>query len=83
MRADGYLLKPVSEEEIREEISFVNEVVDKPKNKLEVKCFGHFDVHWNGMPVVFNRKKSKELIDAINAYYGEYMLETDTQRRLA
>ena len=34
------------------------------------------------MPVVFNRKKSKELIDAINAYYGEYMLETDMQRRL-
>ena len=62
VRANGYLLKPVREEDVREEISFVAKVKEPPKERLEVKCFGHFDVRWNGKPVIFNRKQSKELL---------------------
>ncbi|MBO6214626.1 MAG: winged helix-turn-helix domain-containing protein [Lachnospiraceae bacterium] len=34
----------------------------KPEKKLEVKCFGHFDVYYNGKPLIFKRKQSKELL---------------------
>ena len=30
--------------------------------KLEVKCFGYFDVLWQGRPLIFKRKQSKELL---------------------
>ena len=25
-------------------------------------CFGHFDLYWNGEPLIFSRRKSKELL---------------------
>lgn len=33
-----------------------------PKNRLEVRCFGYFDVMWQGQPLIFARKQSKELL---------------------
>ena len=30
--------------------------------KLEVRCFGYFDVLWKGQPLIFARKQSKELL---------------------
>ncbi len=61
VRAQGYLLKPVREEAIREEMSYVPHEAPPPKDKLVVKCFGHFDIFWHGKPVVFQRRQSKEL----------------------
>jgi len=61
VRAQGYLLKPVREEAIREEMSYVPHEAPPPQDKLVVKCFGHFDIFWQGKPVVFQRRQSKEL----------------------
>lgn len=61
VRAQGYLLKPVREEALREELSYVPHEDPPPRDKLVVKCFGHFDIFWRGKPVVFQRKQSKEL----------------------
>ena len=64
VRAHGYLLKPLVAEEVREELA---DLAPAPSaapvpNKLVVRCFGHFDVFWQGRPVMFVRRQSKELL---------------------
>lgn len=63
VKAQGYLLKPVTAEDIKRELDYMT-APDKPEaqDKLVVKCFGHFDVYWHGEPVIFSRKQSKELL---------------------
>jgi len=61
VRAHGYLLKPVREKDIVQELSYVPKKEEAPKDKLVVRCFGHFDIFWQGKPVVFQRQRSKEL----------------------
>ena len=62
MHASGYVTKPVNEVKIKEEIDELeNAVVLTPTKKLQVKCFGNFEVFHNGEPVKFSYQKSKEL----------------------
>ena len=62
LKAHGYLLKPLTEEALKEEISYLPEKKWGGTNeRLEVRCFGHFDVLFNGEPVIFTRKQTKEL----------------------
>ena len=62
MHASGYVTKPVSEEKIKEEIEGLRYPVDLTNTKkLQVKCFGNFEVFFNKEPVKFQRSKSKEL----------------------
>ena len=60
VKAQGYLLKPLTAEAVREELSYLP--VRYEPGKLEVRCFGHFEVFWEGKPLMFQRKKSKELL---------------------
>ncbi len=62
VRAHGYLLKPIKEEDIIKELEYVPGRRRQVMDKLEVRCFGHFDVLWQGKPIIFGRKKSKELL---------------------
>lgn len=58
----GYLLKPVTPEDIRETLDHLNmPPVPVPSRKLRVQCFGHFEVFWHDQPVIFMRKQSKKL----------------------
>ena len=62
MHASGYVTKPVNEVKIKEEIDELEKaVVLTPTKKLQVKCFGNFEVFHNGEPVKFSYQKSKEL----------------------
>ena len=62
MHASGYLTKPVSEEKVREEIKNLRFPIElKFKKPLQIKCFGNFEVFYNGEPLKFQRGKSKEL----------------------
>ena len=62
LHVSGYIVKPVSAERIREELDQLGYTRAKPaSDKLEVRCFGHFEVFWRGEPVLFQRKQSKEL----------------------
>jgi len=67
MHANGYLMKPVTAEDIKKEIEHIvvkkDSVEEKPesKSKLYVQCFGAFEVFFNGKPVEFNRSKAKEV----------------------
>ena len=62
VHASGYITKPVSEERIKEEISELEKTVDlTPTKKLQIKCFGNFEIFYKGEPVKFSYKKSKEV----------------------
>ena len=60
MHASGYLMKPVSAEDVQEEINNIKGVRQKEK-LLTVKCFGNFEVYAKNEKLVFKRLKSKEL----------------------
>ena len=62
IHASGYVTKPVNEEKIKAEIDGLRyPVTIKTTEKLQVKCFGNFEVFINGKPLKFKYLKSKEL----------------------
>ena len=61
LHASGYLLKPVSAEDVQGEIDNIKGVRQTQK-PLEVKCFGHFEVYAKGEKLNFKRSKTKELL---------------------
>ena len=60
LHASGYLMKPVSAEDVQAEIDNIKGVRRKEK-LLTVKCFGNFEVYAKDEKVMFKRLKSKEL----------------------
>ncbi len=61
-RINGYILKPIDAEQIRQELNFLSEPYRKEPGKLQARCFGSFEIYWEGKPVAFGRKQTKELI---------------------
>jgi two-component SAPR family response regulator len=62
IHAQGYIMKPLTTEAIREELNAVPVSAAPEPDKLQVRCFGHFEVFWQGEPVIFIRKQTKELL---------------------
>ena len=60
LHASGYLMKPISAEDVQNEIDNIKGVRKKEK-LLEVKCFGNFEVYVKHEKLVFKRLKTKEL----------------------
>ena len=60
LHASGYLMKPISVEDVQGEIDNVKGVRKKEK-LLEVKCFGNFEVYVKGESLSFKRSRTKEL----------------------
>jgi two-component SAPR family response regulator len=62
LHASGYLMKPISAEDVQAEIDNIKGVQQKEK-RLRVKCFGNFEVfaYANDEPLQFKRSKTKEL----------------------
>ena len=61
IHASGYLLKPISAEDVQKEINVIKG--RKSENGiLKASCFGNFDVSCNGEKLAFKRTKSKELL---------------------
>ncbi len=61
MHATGYLLKPVTEEAVSRELTFIyNE--QQAVSRIQIKTFGGFDIYVDGQPVRFGRAKAKELL---------------------
>ncbi len=59
---NGYVLKPIDAEQIRRELDYLMEPYQQEPGKLQVRCFGYFEVFWQGKPVSFGRKQTKELL---------------------
>ena len=60
LHASGYLMKPISAEDVQVEIDNIKGIrqTEKP---LKVSCFGHFEAYVNGKKLTFKRSKTKEL----------------------
>lgn len=61
----AYLLKPVDDNELREALANLRKPVSQTQpdsKKLDVKCFGNFEVFVDGKTVRFSRQKGKELL---------------------
>ena len=62
LHASGYITKPVNESKIKNELDNLRYPISiKATKKLQVKCFGNFEVFSHGVPVKFQYSKSKEL----------------------
>ncbi len=61
MHATGYLLKPVTAEALRRELTFAYGEALRQK-RVRAQTFGGFDIFVDGRPVTFKRAKSKELL---------------------
>lgn len=59
--ASGYLLKPLKPESLREALHNLRTPVQYSSDRLQVQCFGNFEVFYNGRPLHFSRTKAKEL----------------------
>lgn len=63
LRASGYVLKPVSEENVIEELENLrNPVKEEDNNRIRVQTFGNFEIFVNNEPLTFRRSKSKEIL---------------------
>ena len=60
LHASGYLMKPVSAEDVQGEIDNIKGVRQKEK-VITVKCFGNFEIYVKDEKLAFKRLKSKEL----------------------
>ena len=60
LHASGYLMKPISKEDVQAEIDNIKGVKQKEK-LLKVHCFGDFEVYAREEKLVFKRLKTKEL----------------------
>ena len=59
--ASGYLLKPVQKKDVENAFDHLRTPVVS-KKKLQIRCFGNFEVYSNGKPIVFGRSRSKEIL---------------------
>lgn len=62
LHASGYVLKPVNKAKVKEEFEQLRYPVElKHSAVLQVKCFGNFEVFFEGKPLDFSYSKSKEV----------------------
>ncbi|MBQ9060598.1 MAG: response regulator [Firmicutes bacterium] len=62
VHAQGYIMKPLTVEAVREELSAIPSLTLPSADRLQIRCFGHFEVFWQGEPLLFQRRQTKELL---------------------
>ena len=64
MHASGYIMKPVTAQKVLHELEDLRHPLSQQAGaKLQIKCFGNFDVSLpDGTPLYFQRAKSKEML---------------------
>ena len=60
IHASGYLLSPVSAEDIQRELTHIKGA-SLSVTPLTVRCFGSFEMYFDGIPISFKRSKTKEV----------------------
>lgn len=61
LHASGYLLKPITALAVQKEIDYIKNI-KRSESLLTVKCFGNFEVLYNGEILPFKRTRTKELL---------------------
>ena len=62
LRASGYVMKPVTAENIRVELDNIALPLSRMPDGLWVRCFGSFEVFWERRPLRFARRQTKEML---------------------
>lgn len=66
LRASGYLVKPVTSEDIQRELPLLRFPleIEEPKaaDQLVIRCFGDFQATYQGEPIQFSYQKTNELL---------------------
>ena len=72
LHVSGYLMKPITPEAVQKEIDHIkgNKAAEK---LLTIKCFGNFEVLYNGEVLPFKRKKAKEFLAVLTDRNGAGM----------
>ena len=80
MYCSGYLMKPITENDLRTALQHLRYSVAKDTKRIELRCFGNFDVLCDGKPVAFKYKKTRELLAYLTDRNGA---EATTQEIMA
>ena len=80
MYCSGYLMKPITEDDLRKALKNLRHPVQERKKHIELRCFGNFDVLCDGKPVAFKYKKTRELLAYLTDRCGA---EATTQEIMA
>ena len=78
--SSGYLLKPISPEKVQTAMTHLRHPLPEKKHRVEIRCFGNFDVLCDGKGVAFKYKKTKELLAYLTDRNGA---EATTQEIMA
>ena len=81
LHATGYLLKPVEEEDVKRELTFIYDEVPH-KKRIRIQTFGGFEVFVDDQPVNFSRAKSKELLAYLVDHRGAIVTTADARAAL-
>lgn len=76
----GYLLKPITQQGVQEVLNHLRYPLPLKKHRVELRCFGNFDVLCDGRPVGFKYKKTRELLAYLTDRKGA---EATTQEIMA
>lgn len=82
--ASDYLVKPITEEKLMHSLSHLRYIseIKAPKGRLFVRCFGEFEVFFDGKPLMSLTKKSKELFAFLIDKAGALCSTSDITRAL-
>lgn len=58
----AYLMKPITEEKIKAALKKLRYPISDKVERLYIKCFGNFEVTYNGTPIKFRYGKTKEML---------------------
>ena len=61
LHASGYLIKPITEANVKRELDNLRRPVSTPK-RLQIRTFGNFEVLYNNTPLKFQYQKTKEML---------------------
>lgn len=73
LHASGYLTKPITAEKVKKELSELRRPVSAHENRVRIQTFGNFQVFVDGKPIVFSRKKTKELFAFLVDRHGAFV----------
>ena len=60
LHASGYIVKPITAEKVKKELSNLRYPVKEISKKLCVHCFGNFEVYADGVSIAFKYSKAKQ-----------------------
>ncbi len=70
VRAKNYIISPLTPQDVLTELQELQKE-RKDLNRLQVRCFGRFEVFWKGEPLKFARRQTKEVLAMLVDRRGE------------